>query len=108
MIGFMNSGLKKHYLYILLLVLSAWFSCFDARLSALQAQTDTIRYVRTSGKFNNDGRSWGKAKNNLQEIIQTTLFPIKEDPQESFWLHCLWKFLWEMVFCHHNFCFPFR
>ncbi|MBQ4507906.1 MAG: hypothetical protein II970_03315 [Paludibacteraceae bacterium] len=65
----MKRGLKKHYLYILLLVLSAWFSCFDAQMSALQAQTDTIRYVRTSGKFNNDGKSWATSKNNLQEAI---------------------------------------
>ena len=33
------------------------------------AQTDTIRYVRTSGSYSNDGRSWASAKNNVQEAI---------------------------------------
>ncbi|WP_028910659.1 hypothetical protein [Prevotella sp. AGR2160] len=36
------------------------------------AQTDTIRYVKTEkngGAYNNDGKSWDKAKNNLQDAI---------------------------------------
>ncbi|MBQ4395353.1 MAG: hypothetical protein II825_08675, partial [Paludibacteraceae bacterium] len=33
------------------------------------AQTDTIRYVRTSGSYNNNGRSWATAKNNVQDAI---------------------------------------
>lgn len=33
------------------------------------AQTDTIRYVRTTGAYNNDGRSWANAKNRVQDAI---------------------------------------
>ena len=33
------------------------------------AQTDTIRYVRTSGTYSNNGRSWATAKNNVQDAI---------------------------------------
>ncbi|MBR1631102.1 MAG: hypothetical protein IJ680_04530 [Paludibacteraceae bacterium] len=33
------------------------------------AQTDTIRYVREDGEYNNDGRSWASAKNSLQDAI---------------------------------------
>lgn len=33
------------------------------------AQTDTIRYVRTSGNYRNDGLSWATAKNNVQDAI---------------------------------------
>lgn len=37
--------------------------------SRVYAQTDTIRYVRTSGSYNNNGRSWATAKNNVQDAI---------------------------------------
>ena len=40
------------------------FACLLA-----QAQTDTIRYVRTTGTYNNDGRSWATAKNSVQDAI---------------------------------------
>ena len=33
------------------------------------AQTDTIRYVRTSGSYRNDGRSWATAMNSVQDAI---------------------------------------
>ena len=33
------------------------------------AQTDTIRYVKTSGSYTADGRSWANAKCNLQDAI---------------------------------------
>ena len=33
------------------------------------AQTDTIRYVSTSGSYNNDGLSWATPKNRLQDAI---------------------------------------
>ena len=36
------------------------------------AQTDTIRYVKTTangGKYANDGKSWDKAKDNVQDAI---------------------------------------
>ena len=33
------------------------------------AQTDTIRYVRTTGAYNNDGKSWANAKNSVQDAI---------------------------------------
>ena len=36
---------------------------------AVQAQSDTIRYVKTTGKYTNNGRSWATAKNNLQDAI---------------------------------------
>lgn len=32
-------------------------------------QTDTIRYVSTSGSYNNDGKSWATAKDNVQDAI---------------------------------------
>ena len=35
----------------------------------LRAQTDTIRYVRPSGAYNNDGKSWEHAKNRVQDAI---------------------------------------
>ena len=35
----------------------------------VRAQTDTIRYVRTSGSFRNDGRSWATAMSNIQDAI---------------------------------------
>ena len=31
------------------------------------AQTDTIRYVKTTGSYTADGRSWANAKSNLQD-----------------------------------------
>ncbi|MBR4564618.1 MAG: hypothetical protein IKO26_09225 [Paludibacteraceae bacterium] len=34
-----------------------------------QAQTDTIRYVKENGAYNNDGRSWANATNRLQDAI---------------------------------------
>ncbi len=34
-----------------------------------QAQTDTIRYVKEDGAYNNDGRSWANATNRLQDAI---------------------------------------
>lgn len=37
--------------------------------SRVYAQTDTIRYVRMSGSYNNNGRSWATAKNNVQDAI---------------------------------------
>lgn len=33
------------------------------------AQTDTIRYVKETGSYTADGRSWANAKNNLQDAI---------------------------------------
>ena len=33
------------------------------------AQTDTIRYVKTTGSYTADGRSWANAKSNLQDAI---------------------------------------
>ena len=33
------------------------------------AQTDTIRYVHPDGAYNNDGKSWAKAKNRVQDAI---------------------------------------
>ena len=33
------------------------------------AQTDTIRYVKTTGSYAADGRSWANAKSNLQDAI---------------------------------------
>ena len=33
------------------------------------AQTDTIRYVRPNGAYNNDGRSWENAMNRVQDAI---------------------------------------
>ena len=33
------------------------------------AQTDTIRYVRVDGAYNNDGLSWANAKDRLQDAI---------------------------------------
>ena len=35
----------------------------------MYAQTDTIRYVSTSGSYNNDGLSWDHPKNRLQDAI---------------------------------------
>ena len=35
----------------------------------MYAQTDTIRYVSTSGSYNNDGLSWATPKNRLQDAI---------------------------------------
>ena len=49
--------------YTVLLVLFVW-ACACA-----YAQTDTIRYVRTTGAYNNDGRSWANAKNRVQDAI---------------------------------------
>ena len=41
-----------------------------SRLSVVSAQTDTIRYVnRTTGSYNNDGRSWATAKDRIQDAI---------------------------------------
>jgi len=51
----------KKLLYILSLIL---FSTVVAK-----AQTDTIRYVSTSGSYQNDGRSWATAKDNVQDAI---------------------------------------
>lgn len=35
----------------------------------MYAQTDTIRYVRVSGSYDNDGLSWATAMNNVQDAI---------------------------------------
>lgn len=41
-----------------------------SHLSVVSAQTDTIRYVnRTTGSYNNDGRSWATAKDRIQDAI---------------------------------------
>ena len=37
--------------------------------SVAYAQTDTIRYVHPEGAYGNDGRSWGQAKNRVQDAI---------------------------------------
>ncbi len=56
--------LKTHLLFPCLLL--SLFFCLSA---PLYAQTDTIRYVRTSGSYHNDGLSWATAMNNIQEAI---------------------------------------
>ena len=35
----------------------------------VQAQSDTIRYVKTTGSYTNNGRSWSNAKSDLQSAI---------------------------------------
>ncbi len=42
---------------------------FAGTIMPVSAQTDTIRYVSTSGAYNNDGRSWATAKNRVQDAI---------------------------------------
>ena len=43
---------------------------FAGTIMPVSAQnTDTIRYVSTSGSYNNDGRSWATAKNRVQDAI---------------------------------------
>ncbi|MBQ7698464.1 MAG: hypothetical protein IJT35_07795, partial [Paludibacteraceae bacterium] len=59
----------KHYIHILLVAVSALLADTFIESAALRAQTDTIRYVRTTGRYNNDGRSWQNAKDNVQEAI---------------------------------------
>ena len=57
--------LKIAFLVLGLVILpSLW------HLSVVSAQTDTIRYVnRTTGSYNNDGRSWATAKDRIQDAI---------------------------------------
>ena len=54
--------IKSYIIYIL----TACAACVCA--NAL-AQTDTIRYVRVTGSYNNDGRSWATAKDQVQDAI---------------------------------------
>lgn len=54
--------MRNRLLYIFLLIL---LSVLDA-----SAQTDTIRYVNgKTGKYANDGKTWGTAKDNVQDAI---------------------------------------
>jgi predicted outer membrane repeat protein len=54
--------MRNRLLYIFLLIL---LSVVDA-----SAQTDTIRYVNgKTGKYANDGKTWGTAKDNVQDAI---------------------------------------
>ncbi len=54
---------------ILLLMLAMGVMPFAGTIMPVSAQTDTIRYVSTSGAYNNDGRSWATAKNRVQDAI---------------------------------------
>lgn len=38
-------------------------------MTTVMAQTPNIRYVSKSGAYANDGKSWGSAKNNIQDAI---------------------------------------
>lgn len=53
--------MQKYIRYIFFLL--CWFPLLS------YSQTDTIRYVKTDGAYNNDGRSWATAKNNIQDAI---------------------------------------
>ena len=53
--------MTRRTLYILFLLLVG--------ATPLFAQTDTIRYVKTTGNYTNDGRSWTNAKSDLQSAI---------------------------------------
>lgn len=50
---------------------------------AAQAQTDTIRYVKTTGSFTNNGRSWANAKNDIQDAINDLYEYLKESGLSS-------------------------
>ena len=62
-------GLKINRSYLCSLLLTTFLGVVSLSNSSLSAQTDTIRYVRTTGRYNNDGRSWQNAKDNVQEAI---------------------------------------
>ena len=44
--------------------------CFCVTAAA-QVFNGPIRYVRVDGSYTNDGTSWDKAKNNLQDAIES-------------------------------------
>ncbi|MBR4845091.1 MAG: hypothetical protein IKU98_01580, partial [Bacteroidaceae bacterium] len=52
--------MKKHIVTYLLLLFA---------ILVAQAQNIEIRYVKTNGAYSNDGKSWGTAKNNVQDAI---------------------------------------
>ena len=79
---------RFHYFYILIfrdleISINRIFGASGSRLCSLFlvlcsllfvplaafSQTDTIRYVRVSGAYDNDGRSWATATNSLQDAI---------------------------------------
>ena len=62
-------GLKINRSYLCSLLLTTFLGVVSLSNSSLSAQTDTIRYVRTTGRYNNDGHSWQNAKDNVQEAI---------------------------------------
>lgn len=47
------------------------------------AQTDTIRFVKTTGSYQADGRSWNNAKNNIQDAINDLRDYLKEHNLKS-------------------------
>ena len=55
--------------YILLFIMFAWAGGYVCTSAYAQAATDTIRYVKMDGSYNNDGKSWGAAKDKVQDAI---------------------------------------
>ncbi len=55
--------------YILLFIMFAWAGGYVCTGAYAQAATDTIRYVKMDGSYNNDGKSWATAKDKVQDAI---------------------------------------
>ena len=55
--------------YILLFIMFAWAGGYVCTSAYAQAATDTIRYVKMDGSYNNDGMSWATAKDKVQDAI---------------------------------------
>ena len=55
--------------YILLFIMFAWAGGYVCTGAYAQAATDTIRYVKMDGSYNNDGMSWATAKDKVQDAI---------------------------------------
>ena len=73
----------KRYIWTVLLLLG---------VASAAAQTDTIRYVKVTGQYTNNGRSWANAKNDVQDAINDLNSVLARDPDN-------FVALWQITVC---------